>query len=195
LLAVLLSYSADSSRLQHILDEDWVRAWDGWLDCTIALQYADDDASQEEICHEFVQRFSRIVLSNIDIRGKTDRERREELSRAGQRLGQGLVYSSNACLIDSLLQLLAAHGFLSTSLLSDRASRQNACIACRSFLVVHVDERLHPRLRLSNGEIADVADIEHERSFLQHDIHGEAIIRFLLDYFNSTQTIEPREFA
>ena len=50
LFAILLSYYEDPNRLYRVLEEDWVRSWEGWQDARIALEYADDDAALQEIC-------------------------------------------------------------------------------------------------------------------------------------------------
>ena len=106
-------------------------------------------------------------------------------------IGKGLVYNSNACLIDSLLQCSCALSFIDPSILHDVASRQEACIACRKHMVRHPDESLRPRMRLNNNEIADVSDYEHGRAFLQSDLHSEPVIRFLMDYYRFIASIEP----
>ena len=67
--------------------------------------------------------------------------------------------------------------------MDDISARNLACAACRQYLRQHADERLHPRQRTAMGAIAAASDSEHGRSFLQHDVHGEAIVRFFLETF------------
>ena len=55
--------------------------------------------------------------------------------------------------------------------------RKEACAACRRHLIWHADVRLHPVQRTAVGTIADATDAEHHAAYLQHDTHGEAIVR------------------
>ena len=52
--------------------------------------------------------------------------------------------------------------------------------------------RLHPVQRTAVGTIADATDAEHHAAYLQHDTQGETIVRFFLQYFRSSHSIEHR---
>ena len=87
-----------------------------------------------------------------------------------------MPHSQNECCSDSLLQLLAYHGFVSKPFLFDVAARRQACRICRSHLVAHVNVNLRPRLRTSTGAVANASDAEHKLAHLQDDVHAEEII-------------------
>ena len=91
--------------------------------------------------------------------------------------GTGQVDGNNECCADSLLQLLMA---LSILPVLDIPQRREACAACRRHLVEHPDERLRPRRR---DAFSGVDEGACANAFLQHDVHGEAVIRFFLEYF------------
>jgi len=73
--------------------------------------------------------------------------------------------------------------------LDDISARNLACAACRQYLRQHADERLHPRQRTALGTIAEASHSEHGRAFLQHDVHGEAIVRFFLETFPGARLV------
>ena len=123
---------------------------------------------------------------------KTGDSCRNELEASGRRIRTGSGAGSNCC-ADSLLQLMAHHGLLHPRLSHDAPARTNACRLLREALVVHDDERLRPRLRTNLGTIdTSATDSQHDGAYLQHDVHGEFIVRFLLEHFHSPRTIEPR---
>ena len=78
------------------------------------------------------------------------------------------MYDINACLADSLLQVLAAKHILPRSLLHNtseaRAQRSSACIDARQHLGHQADYRLHPRIRDHlGGEVTDDG-VDHENA-------------------------------
>ena len=107
-------------------------------------------------------------------------ERRREVEQEGKHIGQGLVHLTNECCPDSLLQLLARKGFVSQHFVGDVGARLRACRALRALLIQHSDAELRPRQRTSTGAVADVPDANHDRAFLQHDVHGEEIVAFFV---------------
>ena len=104
-------------QLRRTYRQDWVASWDGWKEATSKLQQVGEDAdASARIVQDCLQRFSTISLNKIVFTAKSDAERILELRRTGRRVGKGLVYNENACLADSLLQLLSLHGYLDRTL-------------------------------------------------------------------------------
>ena len=138
-----------------------------------------ETASADEgnvIAEDCVIRFARISIDNVRITYQSDAERKSELLLRGLRLGQGERWSSNACLANSLLQLLLCHHILTvpnlTGEFSKRHWRRDACPAARSFLCSHPNELLHPVQRdHTNSIVQGVFAEEHTQSFLEHYRH------------------------
>ena len=126
--------------------------------------------------------------------------RRNQLnaSGTGKQIGLGRVYDENACLADSLLQVLAAKSILPKELLQDSPSdiqrRRLACSSARQSLLHHADYRLRPRWR--DGDGVEVTDdgVDHDNAYLEHEVHSEALALFFLEYFQSEYSIRPRGF-
>ena len=196
MFAVLLSHYAAAEELHRALRLDWVRTWAGWREAESRLAECDDDESRNIVAAEYAQRLSRITSDNVRVVAKTDSARRRELRESGRHIGVGVVHGHNECCADSLLQLLAVRGFLPRDTAGDsrraRAIRKEACRRCRAYLVSHEDERLRPRERTHLGAIADATDAEHNRAYLQHDVHAEPVVRFFLRHFNAEGLLEPR---
>ena len=187
---MLLSQYAEEEDLDRHLRCDWVETWGGWKEAEEALAECHDDDSRSNVAAEYVQRFSRVLLDNVNVTTKTDAVRRRELELTGKQLGFGLVHGNNECCADSLLQLLVVHQYV-PQYASNAAIRKEACKKCRAFLKAHTDERLRPRQRTATGAIADATDEEHDRAFLQHDVHAEPVVRFFLNHFKSRRKLEP----
>lgn len=66
------------------------------------------------------------------------------------------------------------------TILHDRAMREEARKACRHHLVHHDNMALRQKMRDSLGRIISASDGEHCCAYLEHDTHGEAIVRFFL---------------
>ena len=134
LLAVLMSHDARTADLKRVLQIDWVRRWYGWREFERDVDGVDNDEIKAGIAAEYVQRFGRLVLQNVDLDVKSDEARRRELTSAGKRMGRGLVHGENDCCADSLLQLLAYHGYVNAELSASVIARK-AATACRAHLV------------------------------------------------------------
>ena len=197
LLAFLMSMYPAAEDLHRLLRLDWVREWAGWREAAAVLDQSMDDAQLEAAAGDYVQRFSRLVLQNSDVPGRSDRLRKSELVEQGKIIGVGLVHGNNECCADSLLQGMARQGFVPVEVGGNGrealCARREACVACRAFLIHHEDRRLHPRRRTAFGAIADASDYEHDSSFLQHDVHAEAIMRFFLRHFRIPCTCRAEE--
>ena len=193
----LQQHYRDPRQLSRVLWGDWVRLWEGWEDVARDLEDAEDDEYfQAEAIRSCVERFCKIALDNVVIEAKSDSQRQHELRACGKTIGRGLVYSTNACLADSLLQLLALHGFVDQAFKGDTyasvVKRRELCARARRSLVEHENELLHPALRDRLGNVMVASDEEHDRAYLEHDRHGEALVRFFLQDCQSPRLIEPR---
>ena len=194
LFAVLLSHYRSAEELYRILRLDCMRAWHGWREADAQLSDCGCDDEKEDVAAEFVRRLRKIVHENQHVTAQSDTARRQELRRMGKVFGIGAVHGHNECLADSLLQLLEAHAFLPQHLGKLSVSmRAAACRSCRGFLTSDdQEEALRPKQRTETGAVADALPSEHNRAFLQHDVHAEPVVRFFLRYFESESSIEPQ---
>ena len=164
---------------QRVLSADWVETWDGWQEARGYLSEATGIGQlRDAYLRQFVTRFLNLAINNIAFTARTDSERKDQIVQSGKAIGSGLVFNSNACLADSLLQLMFAHGFLKSEYSQGSReairARQSACLAARSYLVSHADSRLHPCLRDHRGDVIRANRDEHATAFLEHDRHAEA---------------------
>jgi hypothetical protein len=190
-LALLLSLFPNVAGLQRILRQDWITEWRGWSTSRAMLQNSADDRYSESVALERVQDVARISLQNVEVRCKSDAERRRELEAQGKIVELGLVHNNNECCADSLLQLLAQSSFVSAHLFHDVSARRRACQLCRAHLVHHVNPQLHPQQRTSTGAIADASDAEHDAAYLQHGVHAEEIVDFFVRSFPGASSVPP----
>ena len=190
-LALLVSLMPDSSRLRRMLSQDWACGWRGWGTSRAILDACSDVADEEATCLECIQDFARISLQNVDAVGKSDALRKAELQQQGKHLGVGLVHGNNECCADSLLQLLARQAFVGSHFANDVEARREACRLCRAHLVHHVNQQFHPKHRTATGAVADVSDAEHDAAYLQHDVHGRAIVDFFVEAFPGRASVPP----
>ena len=197
--AIMLSVFANVEDLWPLLELPWVREWDGWKEASLVLSSITDDTAQEsDVVEEYVSRFCQLVQNNKDVPLTTDSARRDQLLATGKRIDAGLVHGNNGSCADSILQCLAFQRLVPKELGCKTAQvvqrRNEACVACRQHLVLHADVSLHPVQRTDLGTIAEATDSDHDRAYLEHDTHGEAIVRFCLQYFGSGHSIEPEAF-
>ena len=184
----------DVGSLRRTVLSDWSTTWDGWQEAGHFLHLVDADVSaQADVIHDCIKRFCSIALANVTPQAKSDCARRNELHASGKVIGEGLVFDENACLADSLLQLLAAHGFLARDLCANttmaKKRRKDACQQARLFLVNHADPSLRPLLRDALGNALNAEPEEHARAFLEHDRHAMALTDFFLDHFGSSKIV------
>ena len=93
--------------LQRVLQQDWVPDWEGWSDADTELSTASCLKQKQKTAAEIVVQFARISMTNVHARYLTDKTRRQQLENVNLHVGKGEAYgASNACLADSLLQLL-----------------------------------------------------------------------------------------
>ena len=138
--------------LRRVLTQNWVNGWDGWTEASAMIESASSSNAENQIAEEFVVRFSRISMDDVDVRFISDQERQRVLLLDGLHVGKGEAHgASNSCLADYVLQLLLLHDVISTPAFeSARAEKQwrcDACLAVRAHLCNHEDVELHPRLR------------------------------------------------
>ena len=195
LFAFMLSHFPHPENLWHLLDVDWASTWHGWAEAASELDITLDDASINDVASDYLVRFFQIIMNNADLASTTDDVRRSQLQAAGKPVGRGLVHGQNECCADSILQLMAHHALVPTNLKTQMPdatrARQAACAECRRRLVTHPNWDLRPVCRTDTGTIANATDAEHAQAYLQHDIHGEEIVRFFLQHFQSDYVVEP----
>ena len=167
----------------HVLASPWSTTWEGWrelkdeLSTKLAIGLLGDiDACT--VAEKYLKRFFRIVTDNEDVLAKSDEDRLLELKARGLRRERGLVFGRNDCLSDSLLQCMAAAGMFSRPLAEQE--RNAACRVAREALVFNDDVSLRPRRR---DPFTGEDEGEHQRAFLQHDIHAEPVMETFLEHF------------
>ena len=95
LLAVLMSQYTSMLELNHTLHFDWVRTWEGWREAEQEIPLCNDDADLNEVTNTYVQRFTRLVWNNYEVKAQTDVARKTELIQSGRRIGIGRVHGNN----------------------------------------------------------------------------------------------------
>ena len=183
-------------QLRRVLSQRWVEKWEEWK---CQAEYLEDDNRDDDVDQEYaaecVMDLSRRTLQDIQIDAATDMTRRDELHRAGRRIGQGHSCGRlNASLPDSILQLLSFHNLVPTELQTDAQQRQQACDRCRTYMMdAEARPELCPRLRDDVGQpIICANDEEHDYGQLDYLIHGEAIVRFFLEHFDAPRPVNAR---
>ncbi|CAJ1335198.1 unnamed protein product, partial [Effrenium voratum] len=101
-----------------------------------------------------------------------------ELRTLGLEVGEGSSHGENNCLVDSMLQCLAAADVLPEEVLLCAETRQAMCAAARARLVAQADVRLRPqRLDACGARDSRATAAEHECAYLQHHVHAEPVLR------------------
>lgn len=176
------------SFLDSFWEKDWVREWNGWIEVSNALEIcAGSEELVQELCADAEHRFLALAQDNHCLTVVSDEDRKRQLRHAGFTFGVGEVHQNNDCLTDSLLQLLVQHQILDGSNIRTRSLRKKACRQCRQHLIRHSDAKLRPCVLLSNGAKASVSQRTHDNAYLQHEIHGPAILRFFLSHHSRTK--------
>ena len=188
LQACLLSLGVSESRWDELRGATWCVNWKGWLE---VVPHMSDAAVT---C--WAERFLRLSAQdqNAAIGRRSDAERVQELQLEGLTYVPASGLGSN-CLIDSLTIGLAAQGLLPGGLLSHSASRVKGCEACRRYLVGAQNVALRPRQRDSLGQELAVTAKEHAEAYLQPDLHGPAIVHFLLQFYGRPEVVVNVNFS
>ena len=88
-----------------MLQQNWVKEWQGWVDAQI-LWHSDDDDMIHNIAEDIAIRFARISMNNVRISYMSDEMRQNYLRKQGFYIGKSFAHGEqNACLLDYLLQL------------------------------------------------------------------------------------------
>ncbi|CAJ1375402.1 unnamed protein product [Effrenium voratum] len=96
-------------------------------------------------------------------------------------VGEGSSHGENNCLVDSMLQCLAAADVLPEEVLLCAETRQAMCAAARARLVAQADVRLRPqRLDACGVRDSGATAAEHECAHLQHHLHAEPVLRSIM---------------
>ena len=185
--AYLLERKINRSAFTHLREQDWCREWMRWTDIQEDRTY--------EVMRTWVNDFLRLGDQdrNASVGSRTNAERLRELKQDGLQFHPASPDGNN-CLIDSLQISLAAQSFLPSQLLDDVLARREASIACRETLIHAENPALRPRWRTADGNIQALATGQHANAYLQPDVHGVAIVRFLLDHYGNHAAAENQEF-
>ena len=172
MVALLYSVLADRAAVEEVLSQDWVSEWNVWSEL---------DEWDDRSCMDVARRLLQISTAVRPVASRTNVVRIQELEREGLRLVRASPHEANNCLLDALLLTLVHAGFLPQFLSSNEAARRDRCAVCRATLVHASDERLRPRCRSPRtNAVLPVSAAEHASAFLQHEIHGPAVVKFLL---------------
>ena len=188
LFALLMSVYESPGELSRVLRQDWVSAWEGWAEADGQFASALDAQDEHKIAEEVVVRFARISMANVDERFISDPDRIHQLENEMLHVGRGEAYgANNACLADSLLQLLMRENVINCpvfdTMSSEKQWRRDACLAVRAHLCNHADVTLQPRQRdCTSAVVHDASAEDHALAYLEHYVHGVEIIRFFLTY-------------
>ena len=179
---------------QHLRASAELQSLPLWAEVEALLADAVDDGGlQESIILAARECFCAAVQERAGAAGVpraagpyTDAAALEMLQLQGLRVGRGSAHGSNDCLSDSMLQVIAAAGLLGPDRGWSRRQRRELCAEIRRGLREQQCERLRPRQLTSRG-IPDAAasDAEHARAYLQHHVHGRAILAFAAEEFDA----------
>ena len=121
LVGGLLSHYGSEAVFRQQFCQDWIIGWkDGhdsltvWSQAGMALEICNDDEFIQGMVLDITKKLDPLVLANSPASTQSDDDRRSALIAVGSglRIGEGLTHGSNACLIDSLIQVLAAKRIL-----------------------------------------------------------------------------------
>ncbi len=124
---------------------------------------------------EFLFALFRVVAAQVPDPARSNEEAILTLLGAGLVCGTGQVWDDNACMADSLLQLLIFHGVV-----PEDAERKSACLANRAHLEARPE--LVPRDR--DGH-------EVYGGYLQHHRHAEPTLQFFIAWFACSPEVLP----
>ena len=120
------------------------------------------------------------IHSSQTLVAKSDEERKAELLLENKWIGP--VRTDGNCLIASLLEgLVYETGLIPEEALTNRLTYDVLCADCRHALItLPFGHELKPVLRdIVTGAVrCDVDDEEHDRAYLQCDLHSDFIINF-----------------
>ena len=77
-----------------MLQQDWVKEWEGWVDAQI-LWHSDDDDMIHNIAEDIVIGFFRISMNNVRVRHLSDEMRQQDLRKQGFYIGKVLRMENN----------------------------------------------------------------------------------------------------
>ena len=126
-----------SSELRRILRQEWVRGWDGWDEVVVRCDNASSVEEKHNITEECLIRLARISMDNVHERFMSDIDMQRQLPCGNLHIGKSEQFGrNNACLADSLLQLLMQERVIDTPVFDNAAAekkwRGNACLAVRT---------------------------------------------------------------
>ena len=184
LFALLMSVYDSPGELSRVLRQDWVSGWEGWAEADRRFDRALCAEDENKIAEELVVRFARVSMANVHERFISDSDRVRQLASENLHVGKGEAYgANNACLADSLLQLLMRHDVVNCPVFdtvsAEKQWRRDACLAVRAHLCNHTDVTLQPRQRdHTSAVVHDASAEDHALAYLEHHRHGIEIIIF-----------------
>ena len=155
-LLSVLSMAALESRLH----QSWVAEWHGWKEIAAA--------TAEEELNALWQRFSNLLRENAPLSVHSEADALQALREAGWEQIVALPHDANNCLIDAIILSLASRGLLDAGYRpgANVAFRERLCWLARAHLATTVD--------------ADVAAEAGRHPYLDAELHGPSIVKFLL---------------
>jgi len=177
-----MSVYESPGELSRVLRQDWVSDWEGWAEANRQFDSALRANDENRIAEELVVRFARISMANVYERFISDPDRVRQLQSENLHVGKGEAYgANNACLADSMLQLLMRHNVINCPVFdtvsSEKQWRRDACLVVRAHLCNHVDVALQPRQRDSTSAVVyDASAEDHALAYLEHYRHGIVIL-------------------
>ena len=174
-----LSVGVEATAFQHLCERDWCREWYGW-------ERVKQDMEDSEVL-EWMEHFLRLSAQDTtSVVGQvSNAQRLAALAEDNLYLYRASSDGCN-CLIDSLTMALAAADLVPRTLLDCPSARVAGCRSCRAHLVRSTDPTLRPRWRGPSGDVLNLREHEHANAYLQPEIHGQAVLTHLLEYYKNT---------
>ncbi len=166
----------------QLAGKEWLLDWERWALFVSEVQVQKQTWNEGvfvfhvwPVVGEFLFALSRVVAAQMPDAVRSNDEAIRTLRDAGLVCGTGQVWGHNACLMDSLLQLLMFHGVV-----REDVDRYSACKANREHLEARPE--LVPR---------DVHGHEDYGGYLQHHRHAEPTLQFFIAWFACSPEVLP----
>ena len=138
MFALLLSVYQSAGELRRILRQEWVRGWDGWDEVVVRCDNASSVEEKHNIAEECLIRIARISMDNVHERFMSDIDMQRQLLCGNLHIGKSEQFGrNNACLADSLLQLLMQEHVIDTPVLTTQLPKINGVVT-RVLLYGHI---------------------------------------------------------
>ena len=165
-----------------VAGEQWLLDWERWGLFVAEVQVQKQTFTEgvfvlhvAPVLGEFLFALFRVVAAQVPDPARSNEEAILTLLGAGLVCGTGQVWDDNACMADSLLQLLIFHGVV-----PEDAERKSACLANRAHLEARPE--LVPRDRDGRQVYG---------GYLQHHRHAEPTLQFFFEWFACSPEVLP----